>query len=158
MGRNFNREDTSSAMEGDKAAAKRVMYVVSPVIIVVMAAWTFGAVFFMNMIFTKVGTARGIISSVPEGGDEVVELPIVAEKGIRIACENGEYRYDLFLNNRYEMAIIGQPFNFETGTYTIEESTITLTSEEGKSTDANYDGRVLLVGHEPYNCREYDNE
>ena len=56
------------------------------------------------------------------------------------------------------MATIWKAIKLVAGTVTIEESTITLTGEEGKITDANYDGRVLLVGHEPYNCREYDNE
>ena len=139
-------------------AAKHAMRVISPIIIVCMIAWTICAIYFMNMIFTKVGTANGIILPTPEEESETPsDTPtIIAAEAIRMVCESGKYRYDFYQDNSYELAYVNQTFNLESGTYTIAGEKIALKNKDGAVTDASYAEHVLIIEHDTFNCKEYN--
>jgi hypothetical protein len=164
MGKFFHRDYSgrgnypSFATAGDKMAAKHAMRVISPIIIVCMIAWTICAIYFMNMIFTKVGTANGIILPTPEEESETPsDTPtIIAAEAIRMVCESGKYRYDFYQDNSYELAYVNQTFNLESGTYTIAGEKIALKNKDGAVTDASYAEHVLIIEHDTFNCKEYN--
>lgn len=155
-----NQAATDVATSGDKAAAKRAMGVIAPIIIICTIAWTFGAVYFMNMIFVKVRPSRGAATTGETGEEETPPTePSVEDKAsIRMACEDGKYRYDFYQDNSYELAYVGQPYNLEEGTYSIDGSKIILTNNKGNTeTEASYAENVLSVEDGTFKCKEIGN-
>ena len=73
-------------------------------------------------------------------------------------CEDGKYRYDFYQDNSYELAYVGQPYNLEEGTYSIDGSKIILTNNKGNTeTEASYAENVLSVEGGTFKCKEIGN-
>ena len=155
------REETKRQQEADRMAAekkvKRRRAIGTVIVSLIIVAMSITVV--ILLINRNRPQDEGPLVIGDEPADEGSAYEYDEESGTesyRMACKDGNIRYDFYKNNVYEIEDTDAGKELETGTYDIVEGVFKMKPEKGKERKALYESEKLIDNEKSFDCEEYD--